>query len=465
MEDYKSKPLDLNEQERVLGWERGIKLVMQGHGLEGTTNTWSIAHERQVNKWRQQEHKETVDRYKPYARWYDENVRQVTFWADQGRRTNNPDDWRQYDDYRQRLEVPEGCDEMHNNWNGLGSEYRKLDEFEKKEDRLKKDEQREIEAVGKVMQAIIATTSTEIYRKYAMIIDQPEGDRVKRLFEVIKIVKDTLAGAVSVQKVRWRNKIEAVPMANTIQELEQLMDNLEYIKTSVESEERSYPGSNPFVPQDWKTIFETKISADGDMTLIYGQVLNMPETTPLGEICKKLKTTVIDKYKLKRDQQPTKGLKDELKVLATRMELMEKETERDRSGGRGRRDNNRGRSYDRGRSYSRDRDRGRGDDRGRFDSDRGRNDGGRDRGNGGERGRSRERYGDGGRERGRRDDSGEGRERSKECYEYKYKGQCGHWKRTGFKCKFDHNKSNREEDSGSESERSTDGRALKKKQK
>jgi hypothetical protein len=38
-------------------------------------------------------------------------------------------------------------------------------------------------------------------------------------------------------------------------------------------------------------------------------------------------------------------------------------------------------------------------------------------------------------------------------------------KRTGFKCKFDHNKSNREEDSGSESERSTDGRALKKKQK
>jgi hypothetical protein len=395
MEEYKNKPLDLNEQERVLGWERGIKLVMQGHGLEGTTNTWSIAHERQVNKWRQQEHKETVDRYKPYARWYDENVRQVTFWADQGRRTNNPDDWRQYDDYRQRLEVPEGCDEMHNNWNGLGSEYRKLDEFEKKEDRLKKDEQREIEAVGKVMQAIIATTSTEIYRKYAMIIDQPEGDRVKRLFEVIKIVKDTLAGAVSVQKVRWRNKIEAVPMANTIQELEQLMDNLEYIKTSVESEERSYPGSNPFVPQDWKTIFETKISADGDMTLIYGQVLNMPETTPLGEICKKLKTTVIDKYKLKRDQQPTKGLKDELKVLATRMELMEKETERDRSDGRGRRDNNRGRSYDRGRSYNRgDRDRGRGDDRGRFDSDRGRNDGGRDRGNGGERGRSRERYGD-----------------------------------------------------------------------
>lgn len=348
MEEYKNKPLNLNEQERVLGWERGIKLVMQGQGLEGTNTTESIATARRVNKRKQQELQEILDEYKPYARDYDENVRQVNYWANQGRKTNNPDDWCEYDDCRQRLEIPEGCDEIHNNWAGLGNEYRKIEDLEKKEDKLKRDEQREIEAVGKVMQAIIATTSAEIYRKYEVIIDQPAGDRIKRLQEIIKIVKDTLAGAVSVQKVRWRNKVEAIPMAHTMQDMEHLMNNLEYIKTSVESEEQAYPGSNPFVPQDWKTIFETKISADGDMTLIYGQVLNMPETTTLGEICKKLKTTVIDKYKLKRAQQPTKGLKEELKVLATRIELMEKDQERDHSGDRGGR-NDRGRTYDRGR--------------------------------------------------------------------------------------------------------------------
>ena len=158
-----------------------------------------------------------------------------------------------------------------------------MDEYQKVDDRLKRDEQREIEAVGKVMQTIIETTSQEVYRKYAIILDQPEGDRIKRLFAIVRIIKDTLAGAVSVQKVRWRNKVEAIPMANTIQELEKLMDNLQYVKTSVESEEVSYPGSNPFVPQDWKTIFETKISADGEMIIVYAQVLNMEETTTLEE--------------------------------------------------------------------------------------------------------------------------------------------------------------------------------------
>jgi hypothetical protein len=53
MEEYKNKPLNLNEQERVLGWERGIKLVMQGQGLEGTNTTESIATARRVNKRKQ----------------------------------------------------------------------------------------------------------------------------------------------------------------------------------------------------------------------------------------------------------------------------------------------------------------------------------------------------------------------------------------------------------------------------
>ena len=96
-------------------------------------------------------------------------------WANEGRRTNNPDDWIQYDDYKQRLEIPGECQEIHHNWTGLGNEYRKMDEFEKREDRLKRDEQREIEAVGKVMQAIIETTSQEIYRKYAIIIEVCTG--------------------------------------------------------------------------------------------------------------------------------------------------------------------------------------------------------------------------------------------------------------------------------------------------
>ena len=146
--------------------------------------------------------------------------------------------------------------------------------------------------------------------------------------------------------------MEVIPMANTIQELEKLMDNLQYVKTSVESEDVSYPGSNPFVPQDWKAIFETKISAEGEMIIVYAQVLNMEETTTLEEICKKLKTTVIDKYKLKRDQQPATSIKEELKVLAARMESMEKE-ERDKDR------NRRGRLYDRDRGRESERSTGR----------------------------------------------------------------------------------------------------------
>ena len=435
MEEYKKKPLGLNEQERVLGWERGIKLVMQGHGLERTNITESTSIARMENKRKQQEHKEMLDKYTNYARSYDENIQRMNYWADRGRNTNNKDDWYTYDKYKQRLEIPEGCEEIHYDWTGFANEYRKIEDYEKKEERFKRDERREIEAVGKVMQAIIETTSAEVYRKYARIIDQPEGDRIKRLFKVIEIIKDTLAGAVAVQKARWRNTVQAIPMANTIQELESLMDNLEYIKTSVESEEQAYPGSNPFAPQDWKTILETKISADGDMTIVYGQVLNMPETTTLGEICKALKTTVIDKYRLKRIQQPAKGLKDELQVLATRIELMEKDKERDRRGGRGGR-SERGRSYDRGRSYSREDtryDRGRGDGE-RYDQGKGRK---RERSQGRfdrDRGRSGDR-------RGERERSGDRRNRyreegSQQCYEYQETGKCGYKKRTGYTCRL-----------------------------
>jgi hypothetical protein len=462
MEEFKKKPLDLNEQERVLGWERGIKLSMQGHGLEGQSNTESVAIARGLNKLNMQRAQRILDIYRPYAQDYDENVRQINFWANEGRRTNHPNAWAQYDDYKQRLEMPGGCQEIHDNWTGLGNEYRKMDEYQKREDRLKRDEQREIEAVGKVMQTIIETTSQEIYRKYAIILDQPEGDRIKRLFAIVRIVKDTLAGAVSVQKVRWRNKVEAIPMANTIHELEKLMDNLQYVKTSVESEEKSYPGSNPFVPQDWKTIFETKISADGEMTIVYAQVLNMEETTTLGEICQKLKTTVIDKYKLKRDQQPTTSIKEELKVLATKMESIEKE-ERDRDRSRG------GRSYDRDRGRERERstgryDRGRSDERGR-DTERD------NRSRGRERERSRGRY-----DSGRSDDRydrGRGRSQDREerirdrnerayCWDFRETGKCNWWKKNGTECKFRLEKKKIVDDSESDSGGSTDGGALKK---
>lgn len=470
MEEFKKKPLDLNEQERVLGWERGIKLTMQGHGMEGQSNMESVAIARKTNKVNMQRAQRILDIYRPYAQDYDKNVRQINFWADKGRRTNHPDAWAKYDDYKQRLQIPAGCQEIHTNWTGLGNEFRKMDEYQKVDDRLKRDEQREIEAVGKVMQTIIETTSQEVYRKYAIILDQPEGDRIKRLFAIVRIIKDTLAGAVSVQKVRWRNKVEAIPMANTIQELEKLMDNLQYVKTSVESEEVSYPGSNPFVPQDWKTIFETKISADGEMIIVYAQVLNMEETTTLEEICQKLKTTVIDKYKLKRDQQPTTSIKEELKVLATRMESMEKE-ERDKDR------NRRGRSYDRDRGRESERSTGR-YDRGRS-GERGRDTERDDRSRGRERERSRDRCGY--TERGRRDENrrrDRSRDRngrygsdkrydnqgnSKECYEYKNSGKCTYEKRSGNKCRFYHENSRKDDDSGSESGGSTDGRVLKKK--
>ena len=268
MEEYKTNPLDLNQQERVLGWERGIKLAMQSNGLEGRSMTESIAHQRRQNVTKLEKHKRILERYTPYFKDYDENVNQINYWADEGRRTNSEQAWAMYDDYAQRLEVPYQCKDIHNNWLGLGNEYRKLEEFQKKEERYKRDEQTEIQAVGKVMQVIISTTSRELYRKYGMILDQPEGDRVKRLTQVIRIVKDALAGAISVQKARWRRMVDNMPTATTMKELETLIDNIQYIKTSVESEALAYPGSNPYVATDWKIILESKIVAEGDMLMV-----------------------------------------------------------------------------------------------------------------------------------------------------------------------------------------------------
>ena len=162
--------------------------------------TESIANQRASNMENLEEHKRILERYTPYFRDYDENVAQIYHWANEGRRTNSEQDWAMYDDYLQRLAVPDQCEDIHNNWMGLGNEYRKIEELQKKEERYKRDEQTEIQAVGKVMQVIISTTSRELYRKYGMILDQPEGDRVKRLTQVITVVKDAIAGAISVQR-------------------------------------------------------------------------------------------------------------------------------------------------------------------------------------------------------------------------------------------------------------------------
>ena len=319
-----------------------------------------------------------------------------------------------YDDYAQRLEVPYQCEDIHNNWLGLGNEHRKLEELQKKEERYKRDEQTEIQAVGKVMQVIISTTSRELYRKYGMILDQPEGDRVKRLTQVIHIVKDALAGAISVQKARWRRMVDSMPTATTMQELETLIDNIQYIKTSVESEALAYPGSNPYVATDWKIILESKIVAEGDMLMVYSNILNMGEEETLEVICKKLKVTIIDKHKLKREQEPKSDLKDGLQILAARMDTIERDRgkSRDRFKDRGRSPNRRDEHYDRQRGAER-----------------------YDRNKGEERGRSREQSHDRGRDRGRSDDRRGGRERSesrseddryerRQCYEYRDTGKC-----------------------------------------
>ena len=464
MEDYKTQPLDLNQQERVLGWERGIKLAMQSNGLEGRSVTESIANQRASNMENLEVHKRILERYTPYVRDYDENVAQINHWANEGRRTNSEQDWAMYDDYLQRLAVPDQCEDIHNNWMGLGNEYRKIEELQKKEERYKRDEQTEIQAVGKVMQVIISTTSRELYRKYGMILDQPEGDRVKRLTQVITIVKDAIAGAISVQKARWRRMVDKVPTANTMTELEALLDNIQYIKTSVESEEEAYPGSNPYVSTDWKIILESKIVAEGDMLMVYSNILNMGEAETLEVICKKLKVTIMDKYKRKREQEPKSDIKDGLQVLAARMDTIEKDRDRGRDRDQSRRDD-RDRSHDRGRFANRgdgQYDRGRGEERGRG-GDR------YERGRGGERGRSTERYDRGRGEYGYNKEKERGRSRERregnsyqasKCYEYEDKGKCTYEARTGYKCKFAHKK---EGDSDSDSGGSTDGRALKRK--
>jgi hypothetical protein len=85
MEEYKTHPLDLNQQERVLGWERGIKLAMQSNGLEGRSMTESIAHQRRQNVAKLEKHKMILERYTPYFRDYDENLNQINYWANEGR--------------------------------------------------------------------------------------------------------------------------------------------------------------------------------------------------------------------------------------------------------------------------------------------------------------------------------------------------------------------------------------------
>jgi hypothetical protein len=297
---------------------------------------------------------------------------------------------------------------------------------------------------------IISTTSRELYRKYGMILDQPEGDRVKRLMQVITIVKDSIAGTISVQKARWRRMVDKMPMANTMTELEALLDNIQYIKTSVESEEEAYPGSNPYVSTDWKIILESKIVAEGDMLMVYSNILNMGEAETLEVICKKLKATIIDKYKLKREREPKSDIKNELQVLAARMDTIEKGRDQDRRDGRDR-SHDRGRFTNRGDGHY---DRGRSEER-RRGGDR------YERGRGGESGRSKERYDRGRGEYGYNKEKERGRSRERrECYEYEDKGKCTYEARTGNKCKFVHKK---EGESDSDSGGSTDGRALKKK--
>ena len=174
----------------------------------------------------------------------------------------------------------------------------------------------------------------------------------------------------------------------------------------------------------------------------------MGEEETLEVICKKLKVTILDKHKLKREQEPKSDLKDGLQILAARMDTIERD-----------RGESRDRFYDRGRSSRRgdgQYDRGR-----RYDRDKGR-----------ERGHSREQSHDRGQERNRNNRGG-GRERSRDrndryrddgpqqCYEYKETGKCSYRKRTGYACRFEHEKSKKEENSDSESGGSTDGRALK----
>ena len=258
--------------------------------------------------------------------------------------------------------------------------------------------------------------------------------------------------------------VDKVPTANTMTELEALLDNIQYIKTSVESEEEAYPGSNPYVSTDWKIILESKIVAEGDMLMVYSNILNMGEAETLEVICKKLKVTIIDKYKLKREQEPKSDIKDGLQVLAARMDTIEKDRDRGRDRDQSRRDD-RDRSHDRGRFANRgdgQYDRGRGEERGRG-GDR------YERGRGGERGRSTERYDRGRGEYGYNKEKERGRSRERregnsyqasKCYEYEDKGKCTYEVRTGYKCKFAHKK---EGDSDSDSGGSTDGRALKRK--
>ena len=85
----------------------------------------------------------------------------------------------------------------------------------------------------------------------------------------------------------------------------------------------------------------TTMNADGSRkeAVQHEQAQPFPrEEETLEVICKKLKVTILDKYKLKREQEPKSDIKDGLQVLAARMDTIERDRgkSRDRFHDRGR---------------------------------------------------------------------------------------------------------------------------------
>ena len=84
-----------------------LNILMDSGALHGSyiSNKWYEDNRDRINPTCVKAVEGTV----AYSRDYDENVGQVNYWANEGRRTNSEQAWAMYDDYRQRLEVPYQC--------------------------------------------------------------------------------------------------------------------------------------------------------------------------------------------------------------------------------------------------------------------------------------------------------------------------------------------------------------------
>ena len=444
-EDFGSKPLEKNDQQRFMSWSRYINGKMAGEGIEDIKNSESISLKlkRERATLAVQERRSKI-----YLQWNDNlkgNRKERAYWQNRFAQTQDDRDWVAFEQWNAKVNGSDEVQGIIETWETREAERRKIETIQKKIEGLEKKEDTEIGRVGRIMQEIRRTTCEEINRAIAARTEGKEGiqDRVEQLKSALGTVLQLVHGVGVLAKERWRLNMTNLKKASTFGDLETLIENLTFMQHSIKAEEAIFPGTNPFSKDEYKLQLESKIDENGELTHVYSAMLHMDENISWEDMTKTLKDKYIDKSKLRKVQAGITDRDKESKIEDLRINRAEysgRAPDGYRRPAESRRyyereEESRGRGWDRrGNSYDKDR---RSPERGWNPKVSPVRRGYSDRTNSPGRG------GDYDRER-------------RDCWEYESTGTCTYEKKTGHYCRFNHKKSGDRD--REERERSRDGR-------